>query len=161
VKDKPVAIGRKYEWNIEGYGIIQGLLHAVTDAVVVVLGLDHGDRDIGLVIKDVIGALRLPARDQFSADADAPFGKSDFLADCIIPSQPARLTAGPINLEQMSRSLRSFLLTELSVVSPSRNGIFATTFFTAEASFRPNIRGIPLMSPGQIGVIVSVRLRQL
>ena len=34
----------------------------------------------------------------------------------LIPSQPARLTAGPMNLEQMSRSLRSFLLIELSAV---------------------------------------------
>src|ERR1700680_4579525 len=61
VEDEAVAIGRKNKRNIEGYGIVQGLLHAVADAVVVVLGLDDGDRDVGLVIKDVIGALGLPA----------------------------------------------------------------------------------------------------
>jgi hypothetical protein len=81
VKNKTVAIGREYKGNIEGYGIIQGLLHAVADAVVVVLGLDDGNRNIGLVIEDVVGALGLPARDQFSADDNSPFGKSDFLAD--------------------------------------------------------------------------------
>src|ERR1700733_11381501 len=37
---------------------------------------------------------------------------------CIIPSQPARFTAGPTNLEQMSRSLRSFLFMWLSVYVP-------------------------------------------
>jgi hypothetical protein len=35
---------------------------------------------------------------------------------CIIPSQPARLTEGPMNLEQMSRSLRSFLFMEVSLI---------------------------------------------
>ena len=45
-----------------------------------------------------------------------PLVKATSWRICIIPSQPARLTAGLLNLEQMSRSLRSFLLTELSVV---------------------------------------------
>jgi len=35
--------------------------------------------------------------------------------NCIIPSQPARFTAGPMNLEQMSRSLRSFLFIKSAV----------------------------------------------
>jgi hypothetical protein len=34
---------------------------------------------------------------------------------CIMPSQPARFTAGLMNLEQMSRSVRSFLFMRLSV----------------------------------------------
>jgi hypothetical protein len=50
VEDKPVAIRRKNQRNIEGYGIIEGLLHAIAYAMVVVLGLDDGDRDVGLVI---------------------------------------------------------------------------------------------------------------
>ena len=93
VKDKPVAVGGKNERNIEGYGIIEGLLHAVADAVVVVLGLDDGDRDVRLVIKDIIGALGLPAGDEFPADNDAPFSKSDFLADLHHPV-PARALDG-------------------------------------------------------------------
>jgi len=93
VKDKPVAVGGKNERNIEGYGIIEGLLHAVADAVVVVLGFDDGDRDVWFVIKDIIGALGLPAGNEFSADDDAPFGKSDFLADLHHPV-PARALDG-------------------------------------------------------------------
>ena len=61
--------------------------------MVVVLGLDDGDRDVGLVIKDVIGALGLPAGYQLSAHDDAAFGKSDFLADLHHPV-PARALDG-------------------------------------------------------------------
>ena len=43
-----------------------------------------------------------------------PLVKATSSRICIIPSQPARFTAGPMNLEQMSRSLRSFLFMPLS-----------------------------------------------
>ena len=76
MKHEAVAVGGEDERDVEGFGVVQGLLHAVADAVVVVLGLDDGDRDVGLVVEDVIGALRLAARDQLPADDDAPFGKS-------------------------------------------------------------------------------------
>ena len=93
MENKPVAVGRENKGNIEGCGVIEGLLHAVADAVVIILGLDDGDRDVGLVIKDVIGALGLPAGHQLSADNDPPFGKSDFLADLHHPV-PARALDG-------------------------------------------------------------------
>ena len=93
VKDKPVAVGRENKRDIEGDSIVEGLLHAVADAVVVVLGLDDGDRNIGLVIKDVVGALGLAARYQFAADDDAPLGESDLLADLHHPV-PARAFDG-------------------------------------------------------------------
>jgi hypothetical protein len=51
VKNESVAIGRKNKGNIEGCGIVEGLLHAIADAVIVILGFDDGDRDIGLVIR--------------------------------------------------------------------------------------------------------------
>ena len=92
-KTNPSPVGRKNERNIEGYSVIEGLLHPVADAVVVVFGLDDGDRDIGLVIKDGVGAFGLPARYQFAADDDAPLGKSDFLADLHHPV-PARALDG-------------------------------------------------------------------
>ena len=79
--------------NVGGCGIVDGLLHAVADVVVVVLGLNDGDRDVGLVIKDVVSALGLAAGDEFSADDDASLGKSDFLADLRHPV-PARALDG-------------------------------------------------------------------
>jgi hypothetical protein len=74
VKDKAIAVGGKHKRDVEGHGLVEGLLHAVTNAVVVVLGLDDGDRDTGLVIKDVIRALCLAAGNQLSPDDDASLG---------------------------------------------------------------------------------------
>jgi hypothetical protein len=48
--------------------------------VIVVLRLDDGDRNIGLVIKDVIGVLGFAAGDELSSDDDASLGKVDLLA---------------------------------------------------------------------------------
>ncbi len=45
-----------------------------------------------------------------------PLVKATSSRICIIPSQPARFTAGPMNLEQMSRSLRSFLFIRFAVI---------------------------------------------
>ena len=89
MKDKAVAVGREHKRDVEGHGIVEGLLHSVADAVVVVLGLDDGDRNIGLVIKDVIGALGFAARDELSPDNDASLGEIDLLADLHHPV-PAR-----------------------------------------------------------------------
>ena len=62
-------------------GVVERLLHAVADAVVVVLGLDQRERDVRLVVEDVVGALRLAAGDQLAADDDAALGEADLLAD--------------------------------------------------------------------------------
>ncbi len=51
--------------------VIERLLHAVADAVEIVFGLDQGQRNIRLVIKDVVGPLRLAARHQLAAHNDA------------------------------------------------------------------------------------------
>jgi len=59
VEHEAVAIAGEDEGDIEGVGVFEGLLGAVANAVVVVLGLDNGEGDVGLVIKDVVGALVL------------------------------------------------------------------------------------------------------
>jgi hypothetical protein len=46
VEDEAVAIGGKDKGDIERGGVVEGLLHAVADAVVIVLGLNDGDRYI-------------------------------------------------------------------------------------------------------------------
>ena len=70
MKDKAVAVGREHKRDIEGDGVVERLLHSGADAVVIVLRLDDGDRDIGLVIEDVIGALGFAAGDELSSDDD-------------------------------------------------------------------------------------------
>ena len=109
MEDKAIAVRREHKRDVERHRIVERLLHTIADAVVVVLGLDDGDRDIGLVIQDVISALRFTSGDELSADDNAPLVKATSSRICIMPSQPARFTAGPMNLEQISRSLRSFL----------------------------------------------------
>ena len=93
MKDKAVAVGREHKRDIERHGIVESLLHAVADAVVVVLGLDDGDGNIGLVIKDVIGALGFAAGNELSANDDAALGEIDLLADLHHPV-PARAFHG-------------------------------------------------------------------
>ena len=62
-------------------GVVQRLLHAVADAVPVVLGLDDRERNVGLVVEDVVGPLAPPARHQLAPDDDAPLGEAHLLAD--------------------------------------------------------------------------------
>ena len=85
---------RRRRTGCQGSRRIQGLLHPVADAVVVVFGLDEGDRDVGFVVEDVVGALGLAARDELAANDDAALGEADFLADLRIASQPARYQGG-------------------------------------------------------------------
>ena len=81
VKDEAVAVGGENKRNVERFGVVERLLHAVADGVVVVFGLDQGDGDVGLVIEDVIGALDLAAADQLAAHDDLPLGETELLAD--------------------------------------------------------------------------------
>ena len=81
VKNEAVAVGGKDEGDVQSLGIVESLLHAVADAVVVVFGLDDGDGDIGLVVEDVVGTLGLATGDKLAPDDDAALGESDLLAD--------------------------------------------------------------------------------
>ena len=47
----------------------------------VVLGFDQGDGDVGLIVKNVIGALPLAPADQLAAHDNASFGEADLLAN--------------------------------------------------------------------------------
>lgn len=51
----------------------------MADAVIVIFGLDKGDRDVRLVVENDVGLLRLPARYQLAAHDDAALGEKDFL----------------------------------------------------------------------------------
>jgi hypothetical protein len=49
--------------------------------VAVFLGLDDGDRDVRLVVQDVVGALLLAACMQLATNDDTALGEADFLAN--------------------------------------------------------------------------------
>ena len=56
VKQKGVTVGTENEGNIEGYRVLERLLHAGADRMVIVFGFDDCQPDAGFVGKDVIGA---------------------------------------------------------------------------------------------------------
>jgi len=58
--------------------------------VVVVLRLDDGDGDVGLVVEDEVRELPLAARDEPPADDDPALGEVHVLADLrhLVPSRP-------------------------------------------------------------------------
>jgi len=62
-------------------GILEALLHAGADAVVVVLRLDERERNVRLVIEDVVSPLGPAPGDQLASDNDAALGESNLFAD--------------------------------------------------------------------------------
>jgi hypothetical protein len=98
VKDKTVAVGRKHKRNIQGGRVIERLLHAIADAVRVVFCLDDGNRNVRLVIKDVIRPLGLAAGDEFTSNDDAAFGEGHFLANLHHPVPARALDGGAYEL---------------------------------------------------------------
>ena len=74
-----VAVRTEDEGDLQRFGIVERLLHAVADAVGVVLRLDQGDRNVRLVVENKVGLLRLAARHQLAAHDDAALGEIDLL----------------------------------------------------------------------------------
>ncbi len=81
VEDEAVAVAAEGEGDVEHFGVFKGLLHSLADRFVVVFGFDHGDRQVGFVEEDVVGAFGFTATDQFAAHDDASGGELDFFAD--------------------------------------------------------------------------------
>ncbi|MNR25485.1 hypothetical protein D3C85_1426390 [compost metagenome] len=79
--------------TVQRIGIAQRLLHAGTDRVLVVLGLDDGQGHVGLVVEDVVGAPGLATAMQLAAHDDAALGEADFLAHLFV-MVPAGLEDG-------------------------------------------------------------------
>ena len=75
VFEEGVAVGAVGEGDVENLGVFERLLHAGADGVVVVLGLDDGDRDVGLVEEKVVGLLGFAALDRLAANDDAALGE--------------------------------------------------------------------------------------
>jgi hypothetical protein len=81
VEDETISVRREDERDVECGGVVEGLLHTGADGEGVVLGLDEGDRDVGLVVEDVVGSLGPAAGNELASDDDSPLGEADFLAN--------------------------------------------------------------------------------
>ena len=106
MKHEPIAIGGKREGDCKCLRVVEGLLHAVPDAVIVVFRLDGGNGDVWLVVEDVIRTLAFASRDELARTVIRPLVKVTSSRICRMSSHPARCRAGVMNFEQMSRSER-------------------------------------------------------
>lgn len=80
MEEKTDTVGTEGEGNVERLGIIESLLHAISDVVFVVLGFDNGNGDVRPVVQNVVGTLGFAASVHLAPDDDSPLGKCYFLA---------------------------------------------------------------------------------
>ena len=78
--EERVAIGAVGEGHVQHLGVVQGLLHAITDGVIVILGLNDSNGDVGFAVKDVVGSFGPAPADQLASDDHSPLGQADFFA---------------------------------------------------------------------------------
>ena len=81
MKEEGIAIAAEDERDIERLSVAEGLLDAGVDRVIVVLCLDDGDRDIGLVVENVVSPLPCPTGMEFPSDLNPPIREADFFAN--------------------------------------------------------------------------------
>lgn len=81
---KAIAVAAEHGGYVQDGGVIQTLLYAGHDRVLVVLGLNDSDRDIRFVIKDVIRPLALATGGEIALHIDTAIGEADFLADLFL-----------------------------------------------------------------------------
>jgi hypothetical protein len=80
MKDESIAVAGEDEGHVECQGVVEGLLHAGADRMIVVFRLDKSDGDT-LVVEDVVSALGLAAGYELAADDDAALREGDLAAD--------------------------------------------------------------------------------
>ena len=83
MRGKGVAVGAEGAGHLQNPGISQGLLHAVADSVLVILGLHYGNGNSRLVIQHVVGELFLLfiSRRQVAPNHYGPRGQGHFTSD--------------------------------------------------------------------------------
>ena len=93
MEDESVTVGGENKGDIKDGSVIEALLHAVAYAMIVVLGFDNSDGDVGLVVEDAVGAFGLAACDHLTANDDSSFGEANLFAN-LGHLVPARLLYG-------------------------------------------------------------------
>lgn len=79
-----IAVAAEHRGDVQDSGVIQPLLYACHHRMLVVLGLNDGDRDIGFVVKDVIRPLALATGSEIALHIDTAIGEADFLPDLFL-----------------------------------------------------------------------------
>ena len=90
VEVKGITVAAENKRDVQGLAITQRLLDSRADRMVVVLGLDNGDRDVGLVVENVVGSLLLAARVNLATHIDSPVREANLLANLRVDVPPRR-----------------------------------------------------------------------
>src|SRR5690554_3555407 len=86
VEEESVAIGTKDEGNVQRVlaGVVEPLLHSGADGMIIVFGLDDGNREVGPIGQHKVSALALAAPDHITAHNNRPGGKINLFANLIL-----------------------------------------------------------------------------
>ena len=90
MEQESVAVGAEHKGHLKHLCVAQGLLHAVTDRVVVVFSFDNGYENIRLVEQDIISTFALLPGVHLSLHDNPPFGERKLFPDLgrDIPARP-------------------------------------------------------------------------
>ena len=75
MEEKTIAVAAENAGNIQNAGVVEGLLHTGPHGMFVVFGLNDGNGDIGLVVKNVVGPFAFSPGGHFTANVDFSVGK--------------------------------------------------------------------------------------
>lgn len=97
VEQEAVTVAAENEGGIQGVAVGQSLLHAITKAMVVVLGLDDSNGHVLFVAEHVVRPAALATSVEPATHDDAASGERDFLSHLAV-HVPARFLQGRINV---------------------------------------------------------------
>ena len=69
------------KWDIESGCVLDRLLHAAADGVIIVLRFDQSDGNIWFVVENVVGSLRFTPRNQLAANYDSASREEDLFTN--------------------------------------------------------------------------------
>jgi hypothetical protein len=122
MEEERVVIGGEDKGDVQHLRVVEGLLHAGAEGVIIVLGLNQGNGNVGLVVEDVVGAFRLAARDQLATNDDSPFREADFLTNLRV-NVPSRRHDGRGDVLRADVALAQVLLVHAAISRGSSPGL--------------------------------------
>src|SRR6056297_2871176 len=81
MEQKPITVRREGKWDPQHLSIGKSLLHPIADRVLVVLGLNDRNWNVGLDVKHVVSALSFAASDHLTTDDYPAIGEGFLLGD--------------------------------------------------------------------------------
>jgi len=74
-----ISVGTECEGNVQYLRVVERLLHTSTDGVVVVFGFHNSNREVGLIVEEIVDFLCLSPLYRFATNNDPPPSEIHFL----------------------------------------------------------------------------------